>query len=112
MRTIVSSPAGLEQFGPGIGRDSDQDEEETDDDVERGLVQRLLALERRGPPHHARAEERRADAARPHGPAVADEEAGDQHERADEVEADRDRPVERGAAAEASERREARRPDR
>ena len=85
----------------GIGNDSEEDEQETDDHVERRLVQRLLALERRRPANESRTEKRGPDARRPNGAAVPDEETADHQERADEVEAERDGAAERGAQCDA-----------
>src|SRR2546423_6404946 len=81
-----------------MGPDADQEEEESDHDVGGRLVQRLLPLERGRPAHDPRAEERHADPLWPDRAAVADEEADDEHERADEVEADSEAPVQRAAA--------------
>ena len=85
----------------GIGNDSEEDEQETDDHVERRFVQRLHALERRRPANESRTEKRRPDARRPNGAAVPDEETADHQERAHEVEADRDRAAERSAQSDA-----------
>src|SRR5437016_5179994 len=91
-----------------IGYHADQDEGEPDRDVDGGFVDRLLALERRRPAHDPRAEERRARALRAYRPAVADEEAGDEQEGADEVEADGESPIDRAAAEQSCEQRERR----
>src|SRR5919198_6587528 len=95
-----------EESAPTIDRDPDQDERESERDEERGLVQGLLALERRRPAHDPRPEEHRPRSLRAYRPAVADEEAGDEHERADEVEPDREGPPQRPAADETGEDRE------
>src|ERR687888_1339403 len=91
---------------PTIDRDPDQDERESERDEERGLVQGLLALERRRPAHDPRPEEHRPrPALRAHGPAVADEEARDEHERPHKIEADGDGTVHGAAAEETAEDR-------
>src|SRR5207237_6713279 len=73
---------------------------------ERGLVEALLALERRRPAHDPRAEERRPGPLRAHRPAVADEEARDEHERPHKVEADGDGALHGAAAEKTGEQRE------
>src|SRR5262249_54717902 len=92
-RCLLGSENRSKQSMTIIDRSADEDEREPDADKNRGVVQRLLALARRGPAHEPLAEQRRPLALEPCRSSVADEEAGDEQEAADAVEGDRDRPV-------------------
>ena len=92
----------------GIGHGPEQDQPEAEHDEEHGDAHRFAALFRRGAPYAARDERgllvvlavvsQRA--------AVAHEEAEDQDQAPDKVEADRDRALHRGAGERAEQQRE------
>src|SRR2546428_2705826 len=99
-----------EQVVAAVDRDADHDHREADGDEDRGVADRLLPLGRRRPAHVPLAEKRRrALSFQPHRPAVADEEARNEEEDADEVEADRDGAVRLPAPERSKEERDTRR---
>src|SRR5205823_5969589 len=91
----------------------DNEQRKADPDEERRLVERARPLLERGPAQPPGPEEPSVLLTlEPRRPAVADEETRDEQERADDVEAERDRAVDAGAGGEAEQVRDYGRPRR
>src|SRR5436190_9248015 len=100
-----------------IGRDAEEDEHESEDDVDRRVIDRLLVFFSRRPPHAppARAKEEDSSAgvgvsARPDRPPVAEEKACEEQEASHQVVAEGDRTRQRGTEQQAEDDRDHQRP--